>query len=678
MNLSYGKTGELLSRTGSTEDVYVSYDGLYRTKTVRDGFNNAGHTTTYTYNTKGQLTQFSQPSGATGSTADVTQFTIYDLQSNPLSRTDGRGMVTNFVYDEPNGNLSSILYPAAPSEDVTLTYDEYQRPTGWSNGTGSETATYDESDMILSRSTAYSGMTGTKTISYTYYPDGSRQSMSHPGDSLGYSYDKAGRCIGFSTAEGNSSFTYDAAGRMTHRYLPNDIYTNYSYNQLGLLSQVANYAEGLKSKYDSLEYDGAFNLKSLSHDIDVVPDMDGSVNFSYDSKDRLTQEVSTRYGGYTESQAYDNAGNPTTFRSASGFQYNNANQRTGTDFTYDGNGNPTKWQGVNATFDKENRMLSFGTQTNGYRADNLRAWRQDASTAPKTFFLYDNGNVVCELNASGAVVARNSFAPDGLVSRVEGSTAYYYMFDQQGNVVNIITEEGQDAIFFAYNAWGSRNFAYPDEEKHGLKQPFSFNGKWGYYLDTETGLYYCQNRFYDPTAGRWLTRDPIGFSGGINVYGYCDHSPIGTTDSKGLISDKFVAALQLALMEAEAAGNAALVAELEAKLAVALGAAAADGDPTNEVRQVAEVATRGGTYRLVDTNGITIYIGRTCDFARRTLEHAIRFPGATLEAIDRTDDPILQRTLEMQRYLESLFRGDPLKNVRFPIGVRNPLFDLWK
>lgn len=684
VNLSYGKTGELLSRTGSTEDVYVSYDGLYRTKTVRDGFNNAGHTTTYTYNTKGQLTQFSQPSGATGSTADVTQFTIYDLQNNPLSRTDGRGMVTNFVYDEPNGNLSSILYPAAPSEDVTLTYVEYQRPTGWSNGTGSETATYDESDMILSRTTAYTGMTGSKTISYTYYPDGSRQSMSHPGDSLGYSYDKAGRCIGFSTAEGNSSFTYDAAGRMTHRYLPNDIYTNYSYNQLGLLSQVANYAEALKSKYDSLEYDGAFNLKSLYHDIDVVPDMDGSVNFSYDSKDRLTQEVSTRYGGYTESQAYDNAGNPTTFRSATGFQYNNANQRTGTDFTYDGNGNPTKWKGVNATFDKENRMLSFGTQTNGYRADNLRAWRQDASTAPKTFFLYDNGNVVCELDASGAVVARNAFAPDGLVSRVEGSTAYFYMFDQQGNVVNIITDEGQDAIFFAYNAWGSRNFAYPDEEKHGLKQPFSFNGKWGYYLDTETGLYYCQNRFYDPTAGRWLTRDPIGFSGGINVYGYCINRPTTLTDATGLTPAKEVEELELAAIAAEEAGNTALAEELWAaagKLAGAgLGAASADGDPSNELTTVAQTC-QGGIYHLVDKcTGLVRYVGQTNDFVRRNWEH-LRDPdkvGLEMKIVMKINDPFERLIREMQEISFQKEAGCDLLNKRMPIGQNNPLYNLIK
>jgi RHS repeat-associated protein len=537
ISMSYGKAGELLSRTGRNEDVYITYDGAYRTKTVRDGFNNSAHTTSYTYNNKGQLTEIVQPSGVLGSSTDITHFTNYDLQGNLLSRTDGRGLVTNFIYDEPNGNLSEIQYPGATSQNVTLTYDEYQRPTGWTNGTGSETTAYDESDAILSVTTNYAGMTGSKTISYGYYPDGSRQMMTHPGDNWAYTYDKAGRCTGFSTTEGASSFVYDPAGRMIQRNLPYGISTDYYYNQLGLLTGLDNNADEVKSRFENLTYDGAFNLKSLSHSVSQVPDMDGTINFSYDTKDRLTSEVSTRYGGYTENQVYDGAGNPTTFRNTSGIPYNGANQRTSQNYIYDGSGNPTKWKNINATFDRENRMLSYGTQTNGFRADNLRAWRQDAPSQPSTkqYFLYDNGNVICELNSAGNVIARNAFAPDGLVSRVEGaSNIMFYMFDQQGNVVNVLDPSKNDNIFLAYNAWGVRNYAYPDIDKGGLSQPFSYNGKWGYYLDTKTNLYYCQNRFYDPAVGRWLTRDPIGFAGGVNVYGYCASMPVGKLDSEGL------------------------------------------------------------------------------------------------------------------------------------------------
>lgn len=53
----------------------------------------------------------------------------------------------------------------------------------------------------------------------------------------------------------------------------------------------------------------------------VLATMKGTVGFQYDgnvngssNRDRLTQETSTRFGGYTENNTYDSAGNPTTFR----------------------------------------------------------------------------------------------------------------------------------------------------------------------------------------------------------------------------------------------------------------------------------------------------------------------------------------------------------------------------
>jgi RHS repeat-associated protein len=57
----------------------------------------------------------------------------------------------------------------------------------------------------------------------------------------------------------------------------------------------------------------------------------------------------------------------------------------------------------------------------------------------------------------------------------------------------------------------------------------------GYRYDAETDNYYVRNRYYSPTLGRWLTRDPIGYQGGINLYGYVESEPAFCTDSHGLI-----------------------------------------------------------------------------------------------------------------------------------------------
>ncbi len=66
-------------------------------------------------------------------------------------------------------------------------------------------------------------------------------------------------------------------------------------------------------------------------------------------------------------------------------------------------------------------------------------------------------------------------------------------------------------------------------------QPFQYKGQYGYYTEGGSGLIYCQNRFYDPNIGRWLSRDPAGLDGGINVYEYCEGNPISFADPSGLV-----------------------------------------------------------------------------------------------------------------------------------------------
>jgi RHS repeat-associated protein len=53
-------------------------------------------------------------------------------------------------------------------------------------------------------------------------------------------------------------------------------------------------------------------------------------------------------------------------------------------------------------------------------------------------------------------------------------------------------------------------------------------------FDTETGLYYYRNRWYDPSVGRFISEDPIGLSGGINLYAYVENDPHSFTDPSGL------------------------------------------------------------------------------------------------------------------------------------------------
>src|SRR5262249_37820683 len=70
---------------------------------------------------------------------------------------------------------------------------------------------------------------------------------------------------------------------------------------------------------------------------------------------------------------------------------------------------------------------------------------------------------------------------------------------------------------------------------------FAFN-LWfpGQYFDKETNLHYNYFRDYDPAIGRYIQSDPIGLRGGINTYGYVGADPLGSIDSEGLLTGRWV------------------------------------------------------------------------------------------------------------------------------------------
>jgi RHS repeat-associated protein len=63
----------------------------------------------------------------------------------------------------------------------------------------------------------------------------------------------------------------------------------------------------------------------------------------------------------------------------------------------------------------------------------------------------------------------------------------------------------------------------------------------GQYYDAETGLHYNYFRYYNPQTGRYITPDPIGLEGGINLFAYVANNPVNEIDPQGLYSfDDFI------------------------------------------------------------------------------------------------------------------------------------------
>jgi len=67
-----------------------------------------------------------------------------------------------------------------------------------------------------------------------------------------------------------------------------------------------------------------------------------------------------------------------------------------------------------------------------------------------------------------------------------------------------------------------------------MSDPFGYKAQFGYYTDNETGLQLLTYRYYDPSKGRFLTRDPIGYVGGQDLYTYVSNDPVSWVDPLGL------------------------------------------------------------------------------------------------------------------------------------------------
>src|SRR5581483_8646764 len=532
---SYGPEGELLSVAGDTgEPIILTYDAMYRLTGHRDGKN---QNTSYAYNAAGYLASVTYPGG------DTLQFPSYDNNGNPTQRIDGRGIVTNYIYNDVESRLTDIQYPAAyQSLNVHLDYDSYGRIDSRSDGTGTQTYSYDDRDAPLTITTTYAGLpagSNSFTLGYDYWRSGDRKSLSTPAGSFSYTYDGDNRLSGITNPYGESfSWTYLNNGWLASQQsnnatgsLVNTAF--YTYNARGLLTDLTNKRgdNTLRSEFGSLFYDGVGNLLTQTPNLPEASAYSGKIDYWYDTKDQLTQEHSVRNGGYTFGFAYDAAGNPTSFKGIANF-YNADNQNSGSGYVYDGNGNPTTYRGTAGfSFDPENRLTGIGSSFSaGYAAGGFRAWKQ--TTAGTTYYLYDGLLPVCELNSYGTVAATNTFGGNGLLARRDGSS-HFYTFDPLGHLAQLLDATGTPNASVAFDAYGSWTSTVGK-----LGSPFGYGGQAGYYTDSETGLVLLGWRYYDPGTGRFLTRDPIGSAGGLNLYRYVGNSPTNFLDPSGLFSEQ--------------------------------------------------------------------------------------------------------------------------------------------
>jgi RHS repeat-associated protein len=292
----------------------------------------------------------------------------------------------------------------------------------------------------------------------------------------------------------------------------------------------------------SVSYPNRDLLGRVTSKVEVIGGVSTTTTYGYDTAGRLTSES---VGGVTTTWDYDLNGNRTTKNGATVSTADaqdriNGESNLGVTYTYNDSGSrATK---VDASGTTTYTWDSFGNLKSVkrpgfaapdieyvYDGQNRRVGKKVAGALQK-FWLYDGQlRIVAELDGAGVTQKRfvygsRSHVPDTMV---DASGTYRLVVDQLGSVrmlINVSTGAINQQTRF--DAWGVPTF----EAGTAAAQPFGFAG--GLY-DADTGLTHFGARDYDAAVGRWVSKDPIRFDGGYNLYAYAENDPVNMVDTTG-------------------------------------------------------------------------------------------------------------------------------------------------
>jgi RHS repeat-associated protein len=489
----------------------------------------ASHQTGFTYDAYGRVTQVTFPS-------TLSESYSYDAMNDLLSKTDRKGQTISYGYD-PLYRLTSKTYPDQTA--VNYTYDPLNRLTQVTDPTGSYSFTFDNLGRLVGTGTQYSFMSGTLTNSYGYDGASNRTSFTDAaGYTSSYGYDSLNRLTGLTnTNSGSFGFGYDALGRRTSSTRPNGVNTSYSYDTLSRLLSVLHGGGSLPGS-TSYTYDAAGNRLTKT----AVEESNGNPvsvlsQFSYDNIYELTQAVVN--GSVAEGYTYDAVGNRLTSAGPTSYNYNPSNELTSISaatYAYDNNGNTTsKTTAAGTTYfawDFEDRLASVTLPGTGgtvnFKYDPFgRRIEKIAPTTGTTVYAYDGDNVTEQLGGGGNLLAHYTQGAgiDEPLAIAETGGSYYYHADGLGSITSLTGGSGQLANSYVYDSFGNLTASAGT-----VTNPFQYTAR---EFDSETGLYYYRERYYDPGIGRFLSEDSLGFYGGTNFFTYTANGPIGRSDPFG-------------------------------------------------------------------------------------------------------------------------------------------------
>ncbi|MER6087305.1 putative T7SS-secreted protein [Streptomyces bluensis] len=511
--------------------------------------NPQGMTWTYEYDPAGRLT----------SETDFDDRTLtysLDAAGHLISRTNALGQTVSF---ERNA-LGQVIRKHAEGRVTTYAYDATDQ---LAQATGPDGTTLTLLRDSLGRLTSES--VDGRTLTYTYDELGRRTSRTTPkGATTTWTYDAAGRRTGMVASGRAIDSKYDDMGRELARQVGQLIMLDHSFDPLGrLTTQTVKGASGHTVQHRAYTYRADGNL------IGVDDQLSGSSRFDLDAVGRVT---AVHAANWTETYAYDEAGNQTTAtwpahhpgqeavgeRSYAGTRITRAGNVR---YEHDGIGRITLRQKTRLSrkpdtwryeWDAEDHVTSVTTPDGtrwryaydplGRRTSKLRLADDSATVVERVDFTWD-GTTLCEQTTTSPDLPNpvtltwdhQDLHPIAQTERITAAEApqeeidtrfFAIVTDLVGTPTELIDEQGEIAWRTRSTLWGTTAWA----TKSTTYTPLRFPGQ---YYDPETGLHYNYFRHYDPETARYLTPDPLGLAPAPNPAAYV-HNPHTWSDPLGL------------------------------------------------------------------------------------------------------------------------------------------------
>ena len=445
---TYNSFGEVLTATDPlgnvTTNAYDTNGNLTSITTPAPDGHTPASVTKFSYDTKGELTQITDP------LANPTTI-AYNPTGLIASITDAQNNTTSYQYDA-RGNRTTVIDPInGAAHPTTFTYDIMNRLTG---------ITYPDASSVSfgydyrGRRTSVTDQ-NQKTTTYAYDDADRLLSVTDPANNVTqYNYDTEDNLTSITDANDHTTnFAYNARGWVTQATFPSTLYETYAYDAVGnLTSKTDRKNQTIQYVYDALnrlsqknypDSTSANYVYDLVGKIKQVTDPTGTYGFAYDNMGRLigtTTQYSFLTGTYSNSYTYDAASNRSSLTAPDGsittYGYDTLNRL---------NGLANSWAGsFGFGYDALSRRTSL-TRPNGvntsYTYDSVSHLLTVLHQAGNTIldgasYTYDNaGNRASKTNYLNGITENYTY--DALYELTQvtqgGSTSESYSYDLVGN-----------------------------------------------------------------------------------------------------------------------------------------------------------------------------------------------------------------------------------------------------